>query len=131
MGLAIGIDLGTTNTVVGAVVNGVAVTLTDEKNRRLIPSIVSFTPDGQVLVGEAARDRRLTDPKNSIYSVKRLIGRPFNSPEVQYIAERFPFSVVRGDNDTCRVDIDGRLYSPQEVSAMILQKMKKVVNKFN
>ena len=126
MGLAIGIDLGTTNTVVGAVVNGVAVTLTDEKNRRLIPSIVSFTPDGQVLVGEAARDRRLTDPKNSIYSVNRLIGRPFNSPEVQYIAERFPFSVVRGDKDATMVVAQGTPYALPEISAFVLRRAKKV-----
>lgn len=126
MGLAIGIDLGTTNTVVGAVVNGVAVTLTDEKNRRLIPSIVSFTPDGQVLVGEAARERRITDPKNSIYSVKRLIGRPFNSPEVQYIAERFPFSVVRGEKDATMVVAQGTPYALPEISAFVLRRAKKV-----
>jgi molecular chaperone DnaK len=126
MGLAIGIDLGTTNTVVGAVVNGVAVTLADEKNRRLIPSIVSFTPTGQVLVGEAARERRVTDPKNSIYSVKRLIGRPFGAPEVQNIAERFPFSVVRGDKDATMVVAQGTPYALPEISAFVLRRAKKV-----
>ena len=126
MGLAIGIDLGTTNTVVGAVVNGVAVTLADEKNRRLIPSIVSFTPTGQVLVGEAARERRVTDPKNSIYSVKRLIGRPFGSPEVQNIAERFPFAVVRGDKDSTMVVAQGTPYALPEISAFVLRRAKKV-----
>ena len=79
MSVAIGIDLGTTNTVVAAVVDGVAVTLEDEHQRRLIPSVVSFHPSGNVLVGEAARERRLIDPENTIFSIKPLLGRPFDS----------------------------------------------------
>ena len=126
MGLAIGIDLGTTNTVVGAVVNGVAVTLADEKKRRLIPSIVAFTPAGLVLVGEAARESRITDPANAIYSVKRLIGRPFGAPEVQYIAQRFPFKVVRGDKDATMVVAQGTPYALPEISAFVLRRAKKV-----
>ena len=93
MGAAVGIDLGTTNTVVAAVRDGRAVTLADDDGRRLIPSIVSFHPNGSVIVGEGARDRRLNDPTNTVYSVKRLIGRSWQSDEVQQARGRFPFEL--------------------------------------
>ena len=83
MGGAVGIDLGTTNTVVSAVKDGRPVTLVDAENRRLLPAFVSFHPSGKVLVGESAKDRRVVDPTNTIYSVKRLIGRTYASDEVQ------------------------------------------------
>ena len=126
MGHAIGIDLGTTNTVVAAVVDGVAVTLADDMQRRLIPSLVSFSPGGEVLVGEAARERRIIDPKNTIYSVKRLIGRPFGAPEVQYIAQRFPFKVARGEADSTLVVAQGTHYALPEISAFVLRRAKKI-----
>ena len=96
MSHAIGIDLGTTNTVVAAVVDGVAVTLADEQQRRLLPSVVSFHPSGTVLVGDAARERRLIDPENTIFSVKPLLGRPFDSDEVIAARGRFPFQFTEG-----------------------------------
>src|SRR4051812_37229942 len=96
MSVPIGIDLGTTNTVVAAVVNGRAITLQDDQKARLIPSIVSFHPSGSVLVGNAARERRLIDSQNTIFSVKRLIGRPWKSPEVRQAVGRFPFELREG-----------------------------------
>src|SRR5579872_7245197 len=96
MGFAVGIDLGTTNTVVGAVRNGSAMTLADEAGSRLIPSIVSFHPSGKVVVGELAKERRIVDPTNTIYSVKRLIGRTWDSREVQAARRTFPFELQQG-----------------------------------
>src|SRR3954454_15315106 len=96
MSHAIGIDLGTTNTVVAAVVDGVAVTLEDEKRRRLLPSVVSFHPSGTVLVGKLARERRLIDPENTFFSVKPLLGRSWDSKEVVAAKSRFPFQLVEG-----------------------------------
>src|SRR5580704_10359128 len=100
MSLAVGIDLGTTNTVVAAVRDGRAITLKDENGRRLLPSIVSFHPSGTVIVGDAAKERRVIDSKNTIFSVKRLIGRGWHSKEVQEAAARSPFDMKEGEKDT-------------------------------
>ncbi len=126
MSVAIGIDLGTTNTVVAVVVDGVAVTLEDEHQRRLIPSVVSFHPSGNVLVGELARERRIVDPENTVYSVKRLIGRTWSSPEVQEARLRFPFELKTGPKDSTMVTSRGNAYALPEISAFVLRRAKKV-----
>src|SRR5579883_3363482 len=96
MALAVGVDLGTTNTVAAAVKDGVARTIADAEGHRLIPSVVSFHPSGQMLVGQRAVERRLQDPANTIYSVKRLIGRPWNAPEVEQARGKLPFVLREG-----------------------------------
>ena len=126
MSIAIGIDLGTTNTVVAAVVDGVAVTLEDDQGRRLLPSVVSFHPNGTVLVGDAARDRRLIDPENTIYSIKPLLGRPFASDEVQAALGRFPFAIVEGAKNATMVTARDVSYALPEISAFVLRRAKAV-----
>ena len=126
MSVAIGIDLGTTNTVIAAVVDGVAVTLQDENKKRLLPSVVSFQPSGQVLVGEAAREKRLSDPENTIYSVKPLLGRPWDSEETQAARARFPFKLVQGAKNTTMVRAQGTDYALPEISAFVLRRAKSV-----
>ncbi len=122
----LGIDLGTTNTVVAAVRGGHAASLTDEQGERLIPSIVSFRPDGKVLVGRDARRRRLLDPANTIYSVKRLIGRSWTSREVQKAKGRFPFELREGPGLAPMVTARGESYTLPEVSAFVLTKARKL-----
>lgn len=124
--VAIGIDLGTTNTVVAAVVDGTAVTLEDEKKRRLLPSIVSFHPSGTVLVGDAARERRFLDPLNTVYSIKTLIGRPFDSPEVKVAIPRFPFPIIEGSKNSVTVQARGTVYALPEISAFVLRRAKAI-----
>ena len=126
MGRAIGIDLGTTNTVVAAVRDGRAVTLEDEAGSRLIPSVVSFLQNKEVIVGQAAKERRYNDPSNTIYSVKRLIGRPWGSPEVQQSRQRFPFELCEGAKDTTMVSIRGEKYALPEVSAFVLRRARQI-----
>jgi molecular chaperone DnaK len=126
MSVAIGIDLGTTNTVVAAVVDGVAITLEDEQQRRLIPSVVSFHPSGSVLVGDAARERRLIDPENTIYSIKPLLGRPFDSDEVKAAKGRFPFQLVEGAKNSTMVQARDVAYALPEISAFVLRRAKAV-----
>jgi molecular chaperone DnaK len=126
MGTAIGIDLGTTNTVVAAVRNGRAITLEDEHGRRLIPSVVSFHPNGQVLVGQPAKERRYNDSTNTIYSVKRLIGRPWKSPEVQESLTRFPFELREGPRESTMALVRGEEYALPEISAFVLRRAKQI-----
>lgn len=126
MSHAIGIDLGTTNTVIAAVVDGTAVTLADEQNRRLLPSVVSFHPSGTVLVGDAARDRRLVDPENTVFSVKPLIGRPFGSEEVTAARGRFPFHFTEGSKNTAMVLARDVAYALPEISAFVLRRAKAI-----
>src|SRR5262245_17607235 len=126
MSLAIGIDLGTTNTVVAAVVDGVAATLEDETGRRLLPSVVSFHPSGTVLVGEPARERRLIDPPNTIFAVKPLIGRAFDSDEVIAAKTRFPFELVEGTKKSTMVAARGISYALPEISAFVLRRAKAI-----
>jgi molecular chaperone DnaK len=123
---AIGIDLGTTNTVVAAVVDGVAVTLEDEQRRRLLPSVVSFHPSGTVLIGDAARERRLIDPESTIYSVKPLIGRPFDSDEVKAARQRFPFQFTEGAKNSTMVLARDVAYALPEISAFVLRRAKAI-----
>jgi molecular chaperone DnaK len=126
MGAVIGIDLGTTNTVVAAVRDGCAVALPDESGSTLIPSIVSFLPSGAVLVGNAARERRADDVRNTIYSVKRLIGRTWDSPEVTQARSRFPFELREGPGRATFVIGRGETYTLPEISAFVLRKAKSI-----
>jgi molecular chaperone DnaK len=123
---AVGIDLGTSNTVVACVRDGRAVTLADEEGRRLIPSIVSFHPNGTVLVGDSAKERRLIDPANTIYSVKRLIGRSWASEEVQQARGRFPFELREGAKNSTLVVARAETYALAEMSAFVLRRAKAV-----
>ena len=126
MSHAIGIDLGTTNTVVAAVVDGVAITLEDEQGRRLLPSVVSFHPSGTVLVGDSARERRLIDPENTIFSIKPLIGRPFDSDEVKSARGRFPFQFNEGAKNSTMVLARDVAYALPEISAFVLRRAKAI-----
>lgn len=126
MSAVIGIDLGTTNTVVGAVIDGRATTLPDRDGNRLIPSVVAFPPGGQVLVGSAARERRLQDAANTVFSIKRLIGRSWGSPEVEVARARFPFTMLEGPGLATLVSARGQSYTLPEISAFVLKKAKSV-----
>src|SRR5260221_1159588 len=117
MSVAVGIDLGTTNTVVAAVRDGLAFTVQDARGRRLIPSIVSFHPSGNVLVGQSAIERRLVDPENTVYSVKRLIGRAWGSDEVRPSQRAMPFTLKEGAKQAPVVVVRGEEYALPEVSA--------------
>ena len=122
MGKIIGIDLGTTNSVVAIMEGDKPVVIVNDEGQRTTPSVVAFTKDGDRLVGVVARRQAITNPENTLYSVKRLIGRRFN--ESNDDVKRMPFQVVPADNGDCRIRVAGRDYSPPEVSAMVLQKLK-------
>jgi molecular chaperone DnaK len=126
MGLAVGIDLGTTNTVVGVVKDGVVSTLPDPSGARLTPSVVSFHPSGKTLVGATAVERRLNDAANTIYSVKRLIGRTWDSPEVQQARATLPFELREGGSGATLVAARGEVYSLPEISAFVLRQARAV-----
>lgn len=126
MAPVLGIDLGTTNSVVCVVQGGEARVLPDADGNVLVPSVVSFHPSGDVLVGHAARERRLLDARNTVYSVKRLIGRPFRSPEVRRAAERFPFELCEGPTEGVLVRARGETYTLPEISAFVLREVRTV-----
>lgn len=125
----VGIDLGTTNTVVGVVADGQARTLCDDDGMTLIPSVVSFHPGGSVLVGRAARDRRLTDAGNTVYSIKRLIGRSWSSDEVSHARKRFPFEMREGPGQAALVVARGETFTLPEISAFVLRHAKSLAEK--
>ncbi|MEI3802534.1 MULTISPECIES: molecular chaperone DnaK [Chitinophaga] len=124
MGKIIGIDLGTTNSCVAVMEGNEPVVLANDEGRRTTPSVVAFLKNGERKTGDPAKRQAITNPRNTIISVKRFMGRKYD--EVQSELSHVSYKVVRGDNDTIRIDIDGRLYTPQEISAIILQKMKKI-----
>lgn len=126
MSAVVGIDLGTTNTVVACVQDGHAAALPDEAGERLIPSVVSLHPSGQVIVGRAAKARRLQDPRNTIFSVKRLIGRPWASEDVQRARKRVPFDLREGSGHAVTVVARGEPWTLSEISAFVLRKAKAV-----
>jgi len=128
MGKIIGIDLGTTNSCVAVMENGEPVVIANDEGRRTTPSIVAFLKNGERKVGDPAKRQAITNPQNTIASVKRFMGRQFG--EVTEEISHWSYKVVKGDNNTVRIDIDGRLYTPQEISAMILQKMKKTAEDY-
>ena len=128
MGKIIGIDLGTANSCVSVYEGNEPVVIANSEGKRTTPSIVGFVDGGERKVGDPAKRQAITNPKRTIFSIKRFMGESYDA--VQQEIARVPYEVKRGDNNTARVDIDGRLYTPQEISAMILQKMKKTAEDY-
>ena len=128
MSKIIGIDLGTTNSCVAVMEGNEPVVIPNAEGKRTTPSIVGFIEGGERKIGDPAKRQAITNPINTIYSIKRFMGNKYTEDKEEIA--RVPYKVVKGDNDTPRVDIDGRLYSPQEISAMILQKMKKTAEDY-
>ncbi|MFD2540819.1 molecular chaperone DnaK [Lacinutrix gracilariae] len=128
MSKIIGIDLGTTNSCVSVMEGNEAVVIPNAEGKRTTPSVIAFVEGGEIKVGDPAKRQAVTNPINTVYSIKRFMGNKYSESKKE--AERVPYKVVKGDNDTPRVDIDGRLYTPQELSAMILQKMKKTAEDY-
>ena len=128
MGKIIGIDLGTTNSCVAVMEGNEPTVIINNEGQRTTPSVVAFTDGGERKIGNPAKRQAITNPNKTIFSIKRFMGEKFS--QVSGDIARVPYKVVKGDNDTPRVDIDGRLYSPQEISAMILQKMKKTAEEY-
>ena len=124
MGKIIGIDLGTTNSVVAVMVGGEPVVIPTAEGERLCPSVVAVNKNHERLVGRVARNQAIINPENTIYSIKRFMGRKFDDPEVQRTLKRVPYKVTKAPNGDIRVVLDGKEYSPPEVSAMILSKLK-------
>ena len=128
MGKIIGIDLGTTNSCVSVLEGNETIVIANSEGKRTTPSVVAFIEGGERKVGDPAKRQAITNPTKTIYSIKRFMGETFD--QVKNEVPRVPYSVVKGDNNTPRVDIDGRLYTPQEISAIILQKMKKTAEDY-
>ncbi len=128
MGKIIGIDLGTTNSCVAVMEGNEPVVIPNDEGRRTTPSVVAFMDNGERKIGDPAKRQAITNPTRTISSIKRFMGRRFQ--EASKDAVHNTFKIVKGDNDTVRVDIDGRMYTPQEISAMVLQKMKKTAEDF-
>lgn len=128
MGKIIGIDLGTTNSCVAVMEGNQPTVIINNEGQRTTPSVVAFTEGGERKVGSPAKRQAITNPKNTVFSIKRFMGETYD--QVSREIERVPYTVVRGENNTPRVDVEGRQYSPQEISAMILQKMKKTAEDY-
>ena len=128
MSKIIGIDLGTTNSCVSVMEGNEPVVIPNAEGKRTTPSVIAFVEGGEIKVGDPAKRQAVTNPTKTVYSVKRFMGNKFSESKKE--TDRVPYKVVKGDNDTPRVDIDGRLYTPQELSAMILQKMKKTAEDY-
>ncbi len=128
MGKIIGIDLGTTNSCVSVFEGNEPVVIANSEGKRTTPSVVGFVKDGERKVGDPAKRQAITNPKNTVFSIKRFMGETYD--QVQKEIARVPYTVVKGDNNTPRVDIEGRKYTPQEISAIILQKMKKTAEDY-
>ena len=128
MGKIIGIDLGTTNSCVAVMEGNQPTVIINNEGQRTTPSVVAFTEGGERKVGSPAKRQAITNPKNTVFSIKRFMGETYD--QVTKEIERVPYTVVRGENNTPRVEVEGRQYSPQEISAMILQKMKKTAEDY-
>jgi molecular chaperone DnaK len=128
MSKIIGIDLGTTNSCVSVMEGNDPVVIPNAEGKRTTPSVIAFVEGGEIKVGDPAKRQAVTNPTKTVYSIKRFMGNKYSESKKE--AERVPYKVVKGDNDTPRVDIEGRLYTPQELSAMILQKMKKTAEDY-
>ena len=127
MGKIIGIDLGTTNSCVSVFEGSEPVVITNSEGKRTTPSVVGFVKDGERKVGDPAKRQAITNPTNTVFSIKRFMGETYAQSQKE--AERVPFNVVN-ENGYPRVDIEGRKYTPQEISAIILQKMKKTAEDY-
>jgi molecular chaperone DnaK len=130
MGKVIGIDLGTTNSCVAVLSGGDPVVIPNAEGGRTTPSVVAFTEKKERLVGQIARRQAITNPENTVFSIKRLMGRKFNSKQVKDAVQRLPYKIVEADNGDAHVESRGSRYSPPEISAMILQKMKQTAEDF-
>ncbi|MCI5507810.1 MAG: molecular chaperone DnaK [Bacteroidales bacterium] len=128
MGKIIGIDLGTTNSCVSVFEGNEPTVIANSEGKRTTPSVVAFVEGGERKVGDPAKRQAITNPKRTIYSIKRFMGETYD--QVSKEISRMPYSVVRGENNTARVEVDGRQYTPQEISAMVLQKMKKTAEDY-
>ena len=128
MSKIIGIDLGTTNSVVAVMEGGEPVVITNEEGGRTTPSVVAFTKDGNRLVGQVAKRQAVTNPENTLYSIKRFMGRKFE--EVGGEMKQVPFKVEKASNGDVKIDAQGKQYSPPEISAMVLQKLKKAAEDY-
>ena len=128
MSKIIGIDLGTTNSCVAVMEGSEPTVIPNAEGKRTTPSVIAFVEGGEIKVGDPAKRQAVTNPTKTISSIKRFMGNKFSESKVE--TEYSSYKVVKGDNDTARVDIDGRLYTPQELSAMILQKMKKTAEDY-
>jgi molecular chaperone DnaK len=129
-GRAVGIDLGTSNSVVSAVIDGEAIVIGDSDGRTIHPSVVSWLPDKRTVVGEGAKARMSIDPDSTIYSVKRLVGRPFYSQEVRMASDSYAYSIVKGGDDNPRVQVQGTDYTVEEIQALILRHLKRVAEDY-
>src|SRR5215211_6585071 len=125
MAHVLGIDLGTTNSVMAVIEGGEPTVIPNAEGARLTPSVVAISKSGERLVGQVARRQAITNPENTIFSIKRFMGRKFNDPEVQRDTKLVPYKVSEAPNGDVQVWMGGRAYSPPEVSAMILQKLKQ------
>src|SRR5438874_6146474 len=130
MGKVIGIDLGTTNSCVAVMSGGDPVVIANAEGNRTTPSVVAINEKGERLVGQIAKRQAITNPENTIYSIKRLIGRKFESREVREAMKRLPYKVVPAPNGDAWVELRGKRYSPAEISAMILAKMKQTAEDY-
>ena len=128
MSKIIGIDLGTTNSVVAVMEGGEPVVITNPEGSRLTPSVVAFTKTGERLVGQVAKRQAVTNPENTVFSIKRFMGRKYD--EVNEEMKMVPYKVTRSNNNDARVEIMGKEYSPPEISAMILQKLKQAAEEY-
>jgi molecular chaperone DnaK len=124
VGKTIGIDLGTTNSCVAVMEGGVPQVIPNQEGARTTPSIVGFTAKGERLVGQIAKRQALTNPRNTVFAVKRLIGRKFDSPEVEQARRNIPYTLMKSPNGDVHIQIDDKVYSPPEISAFVLQKLK-------
>ena len=130
MGKTIGIDLGTTNSCVAVMEGGDPVVIANVEGSRTTPSIVAFTESGDRLVGQTAKRQAVTNPENTVFAVKRLIGRKYDSPEVSRDIKVLPYKIIKAANGDAHVSIRGKDYSPAEISAMILTKMKETAEEY-
>ncbi len=130
MGKAIGIDLGTTNSCVAVMQAGEPVVIPNQEGSRTTPSVIAITDKGERLVGQIAKRQAITNPENTIFSIKRLMGRKYNSKEVDHAKKRLPYKIVEAPNGDAHVEIVGKMYSPPEISAMILQKLKQAAEDY-
>ncbi len=130
MAKVIGIDLGTTNSCVAVMEHGEPVVIANAEGSRTTPSVVAITEAGERLVGQIAKRQSITNPDNTVFSIKRLIGRKFDSPEVREAMKHLPYKIVKAPNGDAHVDVRGKVYSPAEISAMILQKMRQTAEDY-